>query len=52
MGPAHVRRTAELREENLAACAAEVLLKLNMTIGKAAIYCTLVAGDTDMDSLR
>jgi hypothetical protein len=40
------------REENLAACAAEVLLKLNMTIGKAAIYCTLVAGDTDMDSLR
>ena len=34
MGPAHVRRTAELREENLAACAAEVLLKLNMTIGR------------------
>jgi hypothetical protein len=51
-GPAHVRRTAELREENLAACAAEVLLKLNMTTRKAAIYCTLVAGDTNMDSLR
>ena len=51
MGPAHVRRTAELREEYLAECAAEVLLKLKMTIWKAAIYCTLVAGDTNMDSL-
>ncbi len=45
------RRTAELREENLTAYAAEILLKLNLTIGRAAIYCTPVAGDTNMDSL-
>ena len=34
--------TAEVREENLAAYAAEILLALNLVISNAAIYWTLV----------
>jgi hypothetical protein len=40
------------REENLAAYAAEIPVRLNLMIWDAAIYCTQVEPDTLMVSLR
>jgi len=40
--------TAEIREENLTAHAAEILVNITLTILQAAIYCTVVAGNTAM----
>jgi hypothetical protein len=37
--------TAEVREENLAAYAAEILVGPNLVVGNRTIYCTLVVQD-------
>jgi len=41
-----------LQREDLAACAAEILVRRNLMIWNAAIYCALVARGTVMFSLR
>jgi hypothetical protein len=42
------RRTAKRREKKLTACAAEILLRRNLAIWNAAIYCMLVLRDIVM----
>jgi len=42
----------QIREEDRAACAAEILVRRNLTIWNAAIYCTLVVRDSLIVSLR
>jgi hypothetical protein len=44
--------TAEAREENLASHAAEILVRHNLLIWNAAIYCTPVVRDTVFVSWR
>jgi hypothetical protein len=42
----------QIREEDLAAYAAEILVRRNLMIWNAAIYCARVVRDTVMVSLR
>jgi hypothetical protein len=47
-----LHRAQQIREDNVAAYAVEILPKLNLTISNLAIYCTQVEPDTLMVSLR
>jgi hypothetical protein len=46
-----IESTAEVRVENLNAYAAEILVRRNLMIWSAAIYCTWVVRDIDLVAL-